>query len=332
MARVVRFHETGSSDVLKLEEAPEASPGEGEVLIHVLAMGLNRAEILYRQGLYLERTRLPSRIGYEASGLVKEVGEGVTDFKEGDYVSTIPAFSMRQYGVCGEEALVPAKALAKMPESIKPEEAASVWMQYLTAYGALIDIGQLTASQAVLITAASSSVGIAAIQMVKDLGAMPIVTTRTAAKRDALLEAGAAHVIVTDEENLVERVRAYTEGKGADIIFDAIAGSIVNELAEAAAYEGTIFLYGALSLEKTPFPFRTALSKGLSIVGYTMMQIAKDEDRLEWGKAHILSGLERGAFLPVVDRVFPLAELGAAYDYMETNQQLGKIVVTTELA
>jgi len=332
MARVIRFHETGSSDVLKLEEAPPTNPGEGEVLIHVLAMGLNRAEILYRQGLYLERTRLPSRIGYEASGLVKAVGEGVTDFKEGDYVSAIPAFSMRQYGVCGEEALVPAKALAKMPESIKPEAAASVWMQYLTAYGALIDIGQLTASQAVLITAASSSVGIAAIQMVRDLGAMPIATTRTAAKRDALLEAGAAHVIVTDEENLVERVRTYTEGKGADIIFDAIAGSIVNELAEAAAYEGTIFLYGALSLEKTPFPFRAALSKGLSIVGYTMMQIAKDEDRLEWGKAHILSGLERGTLSPIVDRVFPLTELGAAYDYMETNQQLGKIVVSTELA
>lgn len=330
MAKIVRFHETGKSSVLQLDELNSSEPASDEVLIHVLSMGLNRAEVLFRQGLYLEKPELPSRIGYEASGVVKAVGSKVSEFKEGDYVSTIPAFSMSRYGVCGEEATVPQRALVKMPESLTPDLAASVWMQYLTAYGALIDIGQLAAGQTVLITAASSSVGIAAIQIVKDTGARAIATTRKAAKKKALLEAGADHVVVTEEEELVARVNSITEGSGVDIVFDAIAGQILNELAEVTAYEGRIFLYGALSLEKTPFPFRAALSKGLSISGYTMMQIAKDEDRLEWGKAHILSGLERGAFVPVVDKVFKLHEIPDAHDYMESNQQIGKIVVSTE--
>lgn len=327
MPKIVRFHRTGSSDVLELDTVDEIKPGKDEVLIHVLALGLNRAEILFRQGLYLEKPSLPSRIGYEAAGMVKAVGESVSEFRVGDYVSTIPAFSMSKYGVWGEEAIVPQSAVVKMPENVEPHQAAAAWMQYLTAYGALIDIGQLAAKQNVLITAASSSVGLAAIEIVKETGAVAIATTRTSKKKEALLEAGADHVIATEEENLVQRVNEITEDKGAQIVFDAIAGSIVSDLAMAASYEGKIFLYGALSLETTPFPFRLALKKGLSVIGYTMMQIAKDEDRLEWGKAYVLSGLERGVFKPKVDKVFELNEIGKAQDYMETNQQIGKIVI-----
>ncbi len=330
MAKIVRFHETGPSSVLKFDMVDSPVPEKDEVLVHVLAMGLNRAEVLFRQGLYLEAPSLPSRIGYEASGIVKAVGSEVSEFREGDYVSTIPAFSMSKYGVCGEEALVPERALVKMPEFIKPDQAASVWMQYLTAYGALIDIGQLAAGQSVLITAASSSVGIAAIQIVKDVGARAIATTRQSAKKEALLKAGADLVIVTAEEEIVDSVNRFTEGSGVDIVFDAIAGPIVKDLAEATAYEGKIFLYGALSMDKTPFPFRAALSKGLNISGYTMMQIARDEDRLEWGKAHILSGLERGTLVPLVDRVFKFDQFQEAHDYMESNEQIGKIVVSIE--
>lgn len=330
MPKIVRFHETGGGDVLKIENIDSPTPGEKEVLIHVLSVGLNRAEVLFRQGLYLEQPTFPSRIGYEASGVVKAVGGEVSQFKEGDYVSTIPAFSMSKYGVYGEEAVIPEFALAKMPESLKPNQAASVWMQYLTAYGALIDLAKIESGQHVVVTAASSSVGIAAIQLIKDVGAISIATTRTAKKKQALLDAGADHVIATEEENLVEVIREITEGKGADIVFDAIAGPIVNELAEACAFEGEIYLYGALSLEKTPFPFRLALQKGLKISGYTMMQIAKDEDRLEWGKAHILEGLEKGALIPRVDSEFALDEVAKAQDYMESNQQIGKIVLKVE--
>lgn len=328
--RVVRFYETGAASVLKLEDSESQKPGPGEVSLRVHSLGLNRAEVLFRQGLYLEKPVLPARIGYEASGTVEEVGEGVTGLAPGDYVSTIPAFSQSRYGVYGEQALVPACFVSTMPGSLPPNEAASVWMQYLTAYGALVDIGGLSQGQHVVITAASSSVGYAAIQIARDAGAISIATTRSGVKKDRLLEAGADHVIVTDSENLIARVKEITGGKGAEIVFDAIAGPIIDELAKAAAFEGKIFVYGALSLERSPFPLRTALSKGISISGYTMFQITRDEERLARGKKYVLDRLESGALKPVVDRVFTLDQIVDAHEYMESNQQCGKIVVSCD--
>lgn len=329
MPRIVRFHSTGSADVLKLEDIPLEEPGTGEVRLSVKAMGLNRAEVLYREGRYLEQTKLPSRLGYEASGFVDALGPGVTDFKVGDYVSTIPSFPQSQYGVYGEQAIVPASSLARVPSKLSHAEAASVWMQYLTAYGALVELGNLQKGQHVLITAASSSVGYASIQLVKDAGGIAIATTRTSAKRPALLKAGANHVVVMNEEELTERVDAITDGKGVEIIFDSVAGPGLTDLALATAFEGTIFIYGALSLETTPLPLRISLKKGLNIRGYTMFQITGDKGRLERGKEYILSRLESGVFKPVVDRIFKLDDIVEAHEYMESNQQSGKIVVET---
>jgi NADPH:quinone reductase-like Zn-dependent oxidoreductase len=329
MPRIVRFHSTGSADVLKLEDAPPEEPGKGEVRLNVKAIGLNRAEVLYREGRYLEQTKLPSRLGYEASGLVDAVGEGVTDFEVGDYVSTIPSFSQSQYGVYGEQAIVPATSLARVPSKLSHAEAASVWMQYLTAYGALVDIADLKKGQHVLITAASSSVGYASIQLVRDAGGIAIATTRTSVKRPDLLKAGANHVIVMNEGEVTARVDEITRGKGVEIIFDSVAGPGLTDLALSTAYEGTIFIYGALSLDSTPFPLRIALKKGLNIRGYTMFQITNDKERLERGKAYILSRLESGVFKPVVDRIFKLDDIVEAHEYMESNQQSGKIVVET---
>lgn len=327
MPRIVRFHSTGSADVLKLEDVPLEEPGQGEVRLSVKAMGLNRAEVLYREGRYLEQTKLPSRLGYEASGYVDAVGPDVTDFSVGDFVSTIPSFSQSRYGVYGEQAIVPASSLATVPSKLSHAEAASVWMQYLTAYGALVELGNLKNGQHVLITAASSSVGYASIQLVKDAGGIAIATTRTNAKRAALLKAGANHVVVMNEEELTERVDSITGGKGVEIIFDCVAGPGLTDLARVAAFEGVIFIYGALSLENTPFPFRIALKKGLKICGYTMFQITGDQGRLDRGKKYILSRLESGVFKPVVDRVFKLDDIVEAHEYMESNQQSGKIVV-----
>ena len=159
MARVVRFHETGGPEVLKIEEIDVPPPGKGEVQIGVKALGLNRAESMFRRGQYVEQPKLPARDGYEAAGSVAAVGEGVQGFKVGDAVSTIPAFSLNQYGVYGDRVNVPAHAVAHHPASLSWEQAASIWMQYLTACGALIEIAGLKAGEAVVIPAASSSVG-----------------------------------------------------------------------------------------------------------------------------------------------------------------------------
>lgn len=328
MPKIVRFHETGGAEVLKIEEAPPATPGAGEVRLAVEAIGLNRAEVMFRQGQYLEEPKLPSRIGYEAAGTVDAVGPGVTGIEIGDRVSTIPSFEMSRYGIYGESAIVPAYAVTPYPEKLSPVEGAAIWMQYLTAYGALIEFGRLAPGQMVLITAASSSVGLAAIQIARSVGAVPIATTRGAAKKGFLRDAGAEHVIVTDEEDLVGAVTKITSHMGVPLIFDPVAGPMLEKLCEAAALQGIIFEYGALSPEPTPFPLFAAIGKGLTVRGYILFEIVRAPEMLARGKEFVLKGLEAGTLKPAIDRTFPLADIAEAHRYMESNAQRGKIVVT----
>ncbi|WP_447963816.1 zinc-dependent alcohol dehydrogenase family protein [Nitrospira sp. Ecomares 2.1] len=328
MPKIVRFHQIGGPEVLKLEDLPLAEPGKGEIRMKVEAIGLNRAEIMLRKGQYLETPQLPSRLGYEAAGVIDAVGQDVTSLCVGDRVSTIPSFPMSQYGVYGESAIVPAYAAAKYPDKLSAIEGAAIWMQYMTAFGALIEYGGLKKDDTVLITAASSSVGLAAIQIVKAAGGVAIATTRGADKKAFLLEAGSDHVIVTDEEDLVERGMALTSGKGVRLVFDPVAGPLLEQLAAVTAPGGIIFEYGALAPHPTPFPLFPALAKGLTIRGYTLFEIVKSPEMLKRGKEYIYQGLESGALKPIIDRTFPLAEIAEAHRYMVSNQQKGKIVVT----
>jgi NADPH:quinone reductase-like Zn-dependent oxidoreductase len=236
---------------------------------------------------------------------------------------------MLEYGVYGESAIVPAHAVARYPENLTPAEGASIWMQYMTAYGALVHYGQVGAGSVVLITAASSSVGLAAIQIVKAAGGVAIATTRGAGKKQALLDAGADYVVVTDEESLAERVMEMTDGAGANIVFDPVVGPMLSDLAEAAAKGATIYVYGALSSEPAEYPLLAALGKGLSIRGYVLFEITGDPAGLERAKRFVYDGLEAGDLRPIVARTFPLDEIVEAHRYMESNQQIGKIVVLT---
>ena len=328
MAKIIRFHETGRADVLKIEDLPLENPGEGEVRLKVEAIGLNRADVMFRQGKYLEDPKLPSRLGVEAAGIVDAVGSGVSGVQNGDRVSTIPGlFSMGKYGVYGESAIVPDYAVAPYPGHLSAVEGAAIWMQYLTAFGALIEYGQIEKLDSVLITAASSSVGLAAIEITKAAGALAIATTRGADKKQFLLEAGADHVIVTDEEDPAELVMGITSGKGARIIFDPIGGPLLTTLADAAASGAIIFEYGALSPEPTIFPLFASLTKGLTVRGYTLYEIVRDPKALARAKQYVFDGLRSGALKPIIDRTFPLDAIVDAHQYMESNQQKGKIVV-----
>src|SRR3984885_11581311 len=251
MPKVVRFHALGGPENLKLEELPSRSPGEGEVKLRVQAVGLNRAEYGFMQGFYMEHPELPSRIGYEASGVVESVGPGVDASWIGKKVATVPGFSLSKNGVLGEEAIVPEAVLGEYPAKLSYVEAAAIWMQYLTAHGALATFGHLKPGEFVLITAASNSVGLAAIQIVNTEGALPIAATRKSNKRAELVALGAAHVIVTEEEDLVAKVNQITGGKGARIVFDPVAGPGIEKLVDATAYQGTVFVYGVLSMQPT---------------------------------------------------------------------------------
>ncbi len=328
MSKVVRFYELGGPDVLRLEDETPQQPGPGEAQIEVRAIGLNRAEAMFRRGIYMEQPSLPSRIGYEVSGIVRAVGPDVTSFKPGDAVSTIPGYSQSKYGGYAEVVLAPVDVLVAKPAALSFEQAASVWMQYMTAYGALIDIAHLGAGDAVVITAASSSVGLAAIQIARHVGATPVATTRTGAKRAALLEAGAAAVVATEEDDVPAAIMAATGGTGARVVFDPVGGRTVLKLAAGMAQLGILFQYGVLSGEETPFPTMASFGNRLSMRCYTLMEIVTDPQRRARGVQYVLDGLASGALTPKIAKTFPLDHIVEAHHYMEGNEQIGKIVVT----
>jgi NADPH:quinone reductase-like Zn-dependent oxidoreductase len=191
MPKIIRFHEVGGPEVLKMEEETSKQPGRGEVRLKVQAVGLNRAESMFMRDQYIEAPKLPAGLGYEAAGVVEAVGPDVDKNWLGKRVATIPAFSMNDYAMLGEEVIAPVAALGEYPAKLSPVEGAAVWMQYVTAYGALIAIAHLAKGDFVVIPAASSSVGLAAIEIAKAEGAISIATTRKSNKKAELLSLGA---------------------------------------------------------------------------------------------------------------------------------------------
>jgi NADPH:quinone reductase-like Zn-dependent oxidoreductase len=330
MPKVVRFHEVGGPEVLKIEDVAVPEPGKGEVRLKVEAIGLNRAESMFYHGQYVYQPKLPAGLGYEAAGVVEAVGQDVDKSWIGKRVSVVPAFSLNEYSMVGEEVLAPVPALGEYPAKLSAAEGAAIWMQYLTAYGALVDIAHVKAGDFVLIPAASSSVGIAAIEITKAEGGIPIATTRKSGKKAELTALGAAHVIATEEEDLVARVNEITAGEGARVIFDPVAGPFVEKLADAAQPGGIIVEYGALSMQPTPLPLFAVLMKGLWIRGYTLLEFTSSPDtkRLEAAKKYIYERLTDGRFQPKIAKTFSFAETVEAYRFLESNAQVGKIVIT----
>ncbi|MCP1757480.1 zinc-dependent alcohol dehydrogenase family protein [Bradyrhizobium elkanii] len=328
MARVVRFHQHGGPEVLRIEEIAIAPPARGEVQIRVKALGLNRAEASLRRGSYIETATLPSGLGLEAAGIVAAIGEGVEEFAPGDAVSVVPPVSMVRWPAHAELATFPAELVVKHPPALGFETAAAVWMQYLTAFGALFDLARLGRGEFVVITAASSSVGLAAIQIANRIGAVPIAVTRTSAKAEALREAGAAHVIASAQQDLQSRLEQIAGPNGVRVVLDAVGGPAFVPLTAAMATGGILIEYGGLSPEPTPFPLANVLGKSLTLRGYLVHEIVRDPVRLAAAKAFILDGLADGALKPIIARTFPFEEIVEAHRYLESNTQFGKIVVT----
>lgn len=328
MSKVVKFNQTGEPDVLQIVDETVSRPAAGEIQIKVAAIGLNRAEAMFRRGQYLETPELPAKIGYEASGTITAIGEGVEGFKVGDAVSTIPNFSMNQYGAYAELTNMPAAAVSHHPANLSWEEATSIWMQYLTVYGALIDIAKMQADDYVLIPAASSSVGLAAIQICNLIGAIPIAMTRSNDKKQSLLDFGAKYVVVSQDDDVITTIEQITHGKGVQIVFDPVAGPMLETLAAVTAQHGIIFQYGALSTEPTPFPLFSVLAKGITVRGYTLFEFTSNPEALTTARNEIYGWLESGQLKPVVAKTFSLDNIIQAHQYMEANKQFGKIVVT----
>ncbi|NIJ21123.1 NADPH:quinone reductase-like Zn-dependent oxidoreductase [Sphingomonas naasensis] len=327
MSRAIRFHRVGGPDVLCFEDMVVPPPGAGEVRVDVKAIGLNRADASFRSGRYIEEPKFPASLGLEAAGIVESVGEGVNEFVSGQLVGLVPPISMAESPTYVERANFPARMLVASPPQLDAASTAALWMAYLTAYGALIDIAGIGRGDAVAITAASSSVGIAAIQMANLLGAIPIALTRTGAKARALRELGAREVITTDGPYVADRLQAAAGGLGVRVVLDAVGGPLIGEISKAMCCHGQIFEYGGLSSEQTPFPLGQALGRQLLMRGYLVHHVTANPGRLARAEDFIRSGVESGMLRPVIDKIFPFDRVVDAHRWLEGGHQIGKIVL-----
>lgn len=328
MSRSVRIHQFGGADVLQIEEVDIGAPGAGEVRLRIHAIGLNRTEVTLRSGGSPVKPALPSAIGFEAAGVVEALGADVSGVSVGDRVALVPAYGAGLYGLYGEASLAPARSLAPIPDGVSFVEAAATWAAYGTAWGGLVSVGALAANQSVLITAASSSVGLAAIQIANRLGARPIALTRTWAKARALLDHGASAVISTGEQDIVAEAKRLTEGAGADLVFDPVGGPQFATLAKSTAAGGTLVLYGALDAQPTVVPPFDIFARDLTIRGLSLPALTRDDETLAALKSFVSAGLAEGALRPTIARTFALDQIADAHRFIEAGEQVGKIVVT----
>jgi NADPH:quinone reductase-like Zn-dependent oxidoreductase len=325
MPRVVVFDQTGAPDVLHIVDEPLTDPGPGEVRVKIEAVGINRIEQMMRAGAYPRPFRLPhARLGCEGTGVIDAVGPDVAQFRAGDPVIITALPTMDVNGTYAEYTVVPAGAVIARPAGLDVTAAAALWVAYSTAYGALIEKAGLRPGDHVLITAASSAVGLAAIQVANQIGAVPLAVTRHTAKKDALLEAGAAAVIATDQDELVESARAHTNGAGVDIILDSVMGPGLAELATAARFGGSLITVGWLDSRPASMP----MNAPLTIHRYMSFEHTLDPVVVRRMAAFLTAGLRTAALRPTIDRIFDLDHIVDAHRYLEQGQQIGKIVVT----
>ena len=314
MARTIRFHETGGPEVLRYEDLPVRAPGPGEVRIRVDAIGLNRAEVNFRRGTYLEQPVLPAGLGSEASGEVLEVGPHVARWHPGDAVCVVPAFSQNDYPVYAEEAVVPAAALVERPPGMDAVTGAAIWMPYVTVYGMVQEIVRVRPGDRVVVTAAANSIGLAAVRVLRHLGAIPVATVTSDASRAALFDAG-AHAVLVDDGDLTAALRDATGG-GADLVLDAVGGPRVEELVRACAPGATVIVHGGLSGQPTPLPGGRYAPVWMR--RYLVFEITGDPAAMRRAEHFVRAGLACGAFTPSVDRVFDFDDVAAAHAYVDS--------------
>ncbi len=325
----LQFHEAGGVDALRIEEIDRPRPKPGEVLINVEAFALNRADILYLEDNHYSVASLPSGLGSEASGVIEEIGAGVQGLKVGDRVATIP-HANTTYGVHAQHAVFNADYIAPWTDRLSKEEATSTWMEMLTAYYPLIETAKLTRDDFILIPAASSSAGLGAIALAKDVGATVIATTRTSEKAAEIFASGADYVVATDEENLAERIQDATGGVGVRVVYDPIGGDFVDDYVEALAENALVFIYGVLRGLHAQVDIVKMVRKAATVIPYSLFNHIRHADQRKRGVDYVLERQGKGLLVPKVDRVFDFDEAIEAYRYMLKGRQVGKIVVSTD--
>jgi NADPH2:quinone reductase len=310
-------------DALNWKELPTPQAGAGEVLIEIQAASLNFPDLLIVQNKYQMKPALPFVPGSEYAGVIRAVGEGVTHLQVGQSVACLSGT-----GGFGSHTLAPAKLCMPLPAGFPPVDAAAFIMTYATSHHALIDRGQLKAGETVLVLGAAGGVGTAAIQIAKAAGAKVIAAASTDEKCALCKELGADATINYTTENLRDALKALTEGKGPDVIYDPVGGEFAEPAFRSIAWRGRYLIIGFAGGPIPALPLNLPLLKGASLVGVFWGDFARREPKANAAMmAELAQWYGQGKIKPVIDRTMPMSELKAAYAHMGSRGVKGKLVM-----
>ncbi len=337
MKKVV-ITKAGTPDVLQVQEAPDPTPQKGEVLIDVKATGINFADILARQGLYPDAPKTPCVVGYEVSGIITAVGEGGDASQIGKEVLALTRFNGYATHVC-----VPEVQVFDKPAKLSFEQAATIPVNYLTAWALIVVMGNLQSDESMLVHNAGSGVGLAAIDIANHIGAT-VYGTASAGKHDFLKEKGYHHLIDYRTTDWFPEMKALTNRRGVELVLDPTGGKNWKKSYRILRHTGKLGMFGMASISasgvqgklnlaqamlQTPFfhPFHL-LGTNRSVFGLNLGHLWGESEKVRKWALALLEGVEKGWINPYVDATFPLEEAAEAHRFIEARKSKGKVILT----
>ncbi|MBI4492863.1 MAG: NAD(P)H-quinone oxidoreductase [Chloroflexi bacterium] len=318
--KAIRIHQFGGPEALCYEEAPEPQPGEGEVLIRVKAVGVNFADLLMRMGAYPSRD-LPLVPGLEAAGVVETLGPGVSGLQPGQRVM---AWTRRSYA---ELVAAPAWGVRPAPANLSFEQAAAIPLAFGTSWHALVTLARVQPGERVLVHAAGSGVGSAAIQLARQLGAWVVATAGQDWKLERARQLGADATINYSTQDVAAEVRRLTEGEGVHVALEGVGKATFPASVRSLGMEGRLVIYGSPSGARVELDTREAIFRNLTLYGMAVTTSPRFPESVEAFARQALPWFEQGLLAPVVDRVYPLADAAQAHQRVLERAQFGKLVL-----
>lgn len=313
-------------DGLKMGEISSEPPKTGEVRIAMRACGVNFPDLLMSRGQYQFKPEPPFSPGMEVAGVVLDVGDGVNGFAPGDRVI---ARTMSLYPGFAEKITLPARLCLPIPETMSDESAAALFVTYHTSYNALIDKARLEPGETVLINGAAGGVGLAAVQIALARGAKVIATVGSPEKAEFLLKEGACAVIDYTHENVRDRVKELTDGRGVDVALDPVGGSAFDACVRSLVPGGRLLVVGFTSGDIHTAPSNIILIKEISVIGIRAGEFAlRHPDRMRAAYDQLTEWFAEGKIAPRIAARFPMAKAADALRALENRSAIGKVIVT----
>ncbi len=313
----------GLPDTLVVEELPDVVPGPGQIAIDVQAAGVNFPDVLIIQNKYQFKPELPFTPGSELAGIVRAVGEGVTQFKTGDKV-----LAFVSQGAFAQQIAVPVQIAMPMPPGLDFDTAAAVTLTYGTSHHAVVDRAQLKAGETMLVLGAAGGVGLAAIEIGKALGARVIAAASTDEKLEVCKAHGADATINYSTQDLREAIKTATDGKGPDVIYDPVGGVYAEPAFRSIAWRGRYLVIGFANGEIPKLPLNLPLLKGASLVGVFWGEFARREPKANLAAMReLMSWMAEGKIKPHISGRYALADTPKALNDMAARKVTGKVVI-----